>query len=189
MHISNRESCSAWDLDHEKVENCVKANKFLSFKSIELKFHSWLSNCIIVGVVQLLSCNHMDCSTPGFPVPHCLPEFAQTYVHWVSDSFHLIISSSVTPFFSCPQISPASGSFPISCLFTSGDQSIGTSTSVPPMNIQDWFPLGWTGWISLQSTGLWRVSSSTTVQKHQFFRDQPSLWSSSQNRTIIALWL
>ena len=84
------------------------------------------------------------------------------------------ISSSVIPFSSCPQSFPASGKdcphFQMSQLFTSGDQSIGVSTSasVLPMNIQNWSPLGWTGWISLQSNGLSRVFSNTTVQKHQF---------------------
>ena len=78
---------------------------------------------------------------------------------------HPTISSSVIPFFSCPQSFPASGSFPMSQLSTSGGQSIGVSasTSVPPMNTQDWFSLGWTGWISLQSKGLSRVFSNTTV--------------------------
>ena len=84
---------------------------------------------------------------------------------------HPSISSSVFPFSSCPQSFPASGSFQMSQLFTSGGQSFGVSasTSVLPMNTQDWSPLGWTGWISLQSKGLSRVFSSTTVQKHQFF--------------------
>ena len=84
---------------------------------------------------------------------------------------HPTISSSVTPFSSCPQSFPASGSFQVSQLFASGGQSIGVSASasVPPMNTQDWFPLGWTGWISWQSKGLSRVFSNTTVQKHQFF--------------------
>ena len=83
---------------------------------------------------------------------------------------HPTNSSSVIPFSSCPQSFPASGSFQMSQFFTSGDQSIGVSasTSVLLMNIQDWFPLGWTGWISLQSKGLSRVFSNTTVQKHQF---------------------
>ena len=82
---------------------------------------------------------------------------------------HPTISSSVIPFFSCPQSFPALGSFPVSQLFSSGSQSIGVSASgsVLPMNIQDWFPLGWTGWISLQSKGLSRVFSNTTVRKHQ----------------------
>ena len=84
---------------------------------------------------------------------------------------HPTISSSVVPFSSCPQSFPASGSFPMSQLFASGGQSIGVSasTSVLPMNTQDWSPLGWTGWISLQSKGLSRVFSNTTVQEHQFF--------------------
>jgi len=90
---------------------------------------------------------------------------------------HSTISSSVIPFSSCLQSFPASGSFQMSQLFSSGGQSIGVSasTSVPPMNTQDWSPLGWTGGISLQSKGLSRVFSNTTVQKHQFFGAQPSL--------------
>ena len=90
---------------------------------------------------------------------------------------HPTISSSVVPFSSCPQSFPASGSFPTSQLFASGGQSTGVSASasVLPMNTQDWSPLGWTGWISLQSKGLSRVFSNTTVQKHQFFGAQLSL--------------
>ena len=87
------------------------------------------------------------------------------------------VSSSAVPFSSCPQSFPASGSFQMSQLIASGGQSIGVSasTSVLPMNIQDWFPLGWTGWISLQSKGLSRVFSNSAVQKHQFFSAQLSL--------------
>ena len=90
---------------------------------------------------------------------------------------HPTISSSVVPFSSCLQSFPVSGSFPMSQFFTSGGQSFGAlaSVSVLLMNNQDWFPLGWTGWISLQSKGLSRVFSNTTVQKHQFFRTQLSL--------------
>jgi len=90
---------------------------------------------------------------------------------------HPTISSSVVPFSSCPQSFPASGSFPMSQLFASGGQSIGVSpsTSVLPMNTQDWSPSEWTGWISLQSKGLSRVFSNTTVQKHQLFGAQLSL--------------
>ena len=90
---------------------------------------------------------------------------------------HPAISSSVIPISSCPQSSPTSGSFQTSQLFTSGGQSIGVSASasVLPTNTQDWSPLGWTGWISLQSKGLSRVFSSTTVQKHQFLGAQLSL--------------
>ena len=87
------------------------------------------------------------------------------------------ISSSVVPFSSCPQSLPASESFPMSQFFAWGGQSTGVSasTSVLPMNIQDWSPLEWTGWITLQSKGLSRVFSNTTVQKHQFFGAQLSL--------------
>ena len=90
---------------------------------------------------------------------------------------HPKISSSVVPFSSCPQSFPASGSSPMSELFASGGQGIGASasTSVLPMNTQDWSPLGWTGWISLQPRRLSRVFSNTTVQKHQFFGAQLSL--------------
>ena len=92
---------------------------------------------------------------------------------------HPTVSFSVVPFSSCLQSFPASGSFPMSQLFSSGSQSIGVSasTSILPMNIQDWFPLGWTGWISLQSKGLSRVFSNTTVHKYQFFATQLSFLS------------
>ena len=98
---------------------------------------------------------------------------------------HPAISSSVVPFSSCPQSLPASESFPMSQLFTWGGQSIGVSasTSVLPMNIQDWSPWGWTGWISLQSKTLSRVFSNTTVQKHQFFGAQLSSQSNSHIHT------
>ena len=98
---------------------------------------------------------------------------------------HTTIWSSVIPFSSCLQSFPTSGSFQTSQFFTSGGQSIGVSasTSVFPMNTQDWSPLGWTGWISLQSKGLSRVFSNTTVQKHQFFGAQLSLESNSHIHT------
>ena len=98
---------------------------------------------------------------------------------------HPTISSFVVPFSSFLQSFPASGSFPTSQLFASGGQSIGVSASasVLPMNIQDWFPLGWTGWISLQSKELSRVFSNITVQKHQFFGTQLSLQSNSHIHT------
>ena len=98
---------------------------------------------------------------------------------------HLTISFSVIPVSSCLQSFPASGSFQMSPFFPSDGQSIGfsASASVLPINIQDWFPLGWTGWISLQSKGLSRVFSNTSVQKHQFFDAQLSLWSNSHIHT------
>ena len=99
---------------------------------------------------------------------------------------HPAISFSVVPFSSCPQSFPASRSFQISQLFASGGQSVGVSasTSVLPMNTQDWSPLGWTGWISLQSKGVLRVFSNTTVQKHQFFSAQLSSQSNSHIHTV-----
>ena len=98
---------------------------------------------------------------------------------------HPAISSSIVPFSSCPQSLPASKSFPMSQLFTWGGQSIGVSSSasVLPMNIQDWFPLGWTGWISLQFKGFSRVFSNTILQKHQFFGTQLSSQSNSHIHT------
>ena len=101
----------------------------------------------------------MECSTPGFPVHHQFPEFTQTHVHWVGDALQPFYPLS-SPSLPAPNLSPASGPFQMSQLFTSGGQSIGVSasTSVLPMSIQDWFPLGLTGWIS-------RFFSITTVQK------------------------
>ena len=98
---------------------------------------------------------------------------------------HPTIWSSVIPFSSCPQSLPESGSFPVSQFFASSGQSIGVSASasVLPMNTQDWSPLGWTGWISLQSKGLSRVFSNTTVQKHHFFGTQLSLQSNCHIHT------
>ena len=98
---------------------------------------------------------------------------------------HPTISTSVLSFSSLLLSFPVLGSFPMSQFFAPGGQSIGASgsASVFPMNIQDWFPLGWTGWISLQSKGLSRVFSDTTVQNHQFLVTQPSLWSNSHIHT------
>ena len=129
-------------------------------------------------------CDPMDCSTPRLPCPSPTPG---AYSNSCPSSrwCHPTISSSVVPFSSCLQSFPASGSFSIqSQFFTSGGQSIGVSASasVLPMNIQDWFPLGLTGLISLKSKGLSRVFSNITVQKHQFFGTQ---LSSQSNCNII----
>ena len=99
--------------------------------------------------------------------------------------YHPAISSSVIPFSSCPQSLPASWSFPVSQLFTSGGQSIGVSASASdlPMNTEDWSLLGWTGWISLQSKGLSRIFCNTLVQKHPFFSTQLSSQSNSHIHT------
>ena len=116
--------------------------------------------------VQL--CDPMDCSLPGFPVLHGLPELVQTHVHWLGDAIQPSYPL-LPPFSSCPQSFPVSESFPISRLFASGGQSIGASASVLPMNILGWFPLGLTGLIPLLFKGLSRVISSTLVRKHHFF--------------------
>ena len=120
-------------------------------------------------------CDLMDCST-RLSCPSPTPGACSNSCP-LSRWCHPTISSSVIPFFFCLQSFPAAGSFPMSQLFVSGGQSIGVSasTSVLLMNIQDWFPLGWTGWTSSQSKGLSRVFSNTTVQKHQSFSAQLSL--------------
>ena len=142
---------------------------------------TWTLREDVVAVVQSFNhvrlCNPMDCSISGFPVLHHLPELAQTHVYWVCDAVQP--SHSIVTFSSCLQSFLASGSFPMSRLLASGGQSIGALASVLPMNIQGLFALGWTGWISLQSKGLSRAFSNTTVRKHQFFGAQPSLWSNS----------
>ena len=145
--------------------------------------------CCSVAQLCLTSCNTMDSSTPGFLVHHYIKKMAKkkkkkdgsmdmSPFRW---RWYPNILSSVVRFFSCLQSFPASGSFPLKSVFRSCGQSIGvsTSTSVLPMNIQDWFPSGLTGLISLQSQGLSRVYSNTTVQKNQFFGTQLSLWSNS----------
>ena len=116
----------------------------------------------------------MDCSTPGFPALHHLPESAQIHVHWVSDAIQP--SHLLSPYFSFRlQSFPASGCFQMSQLFTSSGQGFIASAlaSVFPVSIQGWFPLGLTGLISLQFKGLSKVFSSTIIQKHQFFGAQP----------------
>ena len=131
-------------------------------------------------------CNPMNYSMPGPPCPLPTP---RVYPNSCPSSqwCHPAISFPVIPFSSCPQSLPASGAFPVSQLFISGGQSTGAlaSASVLPVNTQDWSPLGWTGWISLQSKGLSRVFSNTTVQKHQFFGAQLS----SQSNSHIPTWL
>ena len=149
-------------------------------------FRSLLLGCFVQNPPSLLQspskfCFHcccsvakscVDCSTSGFPILHYLQVCSDLCP--LSQWCHPAISSSVALITSCLQSLPASGSFPMSQLFASGGQSIkaSASASVLPMNIQDWFPLGLTGLIPLQSKGLSRVFSNTTVQKHQFFGAQ-----------------
>ena len=137
-------------------------------------------------------CNPMDCSTPGLLVHHQLPESTQTHVHCVSDAIQpSTISSSVVPFSSCLQSFPALAFFQMSQFFSSSGQIIGVlaSTSVPPMNTQDWSPSGWTGWISFQSKGLSRLlqhhkSKVSIIQCLAFFRVQLSNPYMTTEKTI-----
>ena len=130
-------------------------------------------------------CDPTNCSRLDLPVHHQLPVYSNSCP--LSQWGHPAISSSVIPFSSHLQSFPASGSFQMGLLFTSVGQSIGASvsTSVLPMNIHSWFPVGLTGLIILLSKGLSRGFSSTTVWKHQFFCAQPSLWSDAH----ICTWL
>ena len=130
--------------------------------NISVQFSSVAQSCPTL-------CDPMNCSTPDLPVHYQLLEFTQTQVHSVGDAIQP--SHPVIPFSSCPQSLPASESSPMSQLFPWGGQSTGVSTlaSFFPKNTQDWSPLEWTVWISLQSKGLSRVFSNTTVQKHHMF--------------------
>ena len=151
----------------------------------------WNKVVCSITVFCLTLCSPIDCSMPGFPVPYYLLEFAQIHIRWVDDPiqpFHPL----VTLFSSCLQSFSASGSFPVSQLFSSDGQNIWASL-VLPMNTRGFVPLGLTGLISLLSKGLSRVFSSTIVQKHQFLASQPPLWSSSHIYTWLLekpyLWL
>ena len=165
-----------------KISNYLKACSANYFSPEHGVPHSWSPPRTPFGgcrrsverqfAVQSLSrvwlCKSMDCNTTGFPVLHHLLELAQTHVHWVGDAIqpsYPLSSPSPHAFY----LSQHQGLFKwVSSSYPRG-QSIGASASVLPMNIQDWFSLGWTGCISLQSKGLSRVFSNTTVQKHQFF--------------------
>ena len=135
-----------------------------------------------LSLVQLFATHESQYARP--PCPSSTPGVYSNSCP-LSRWCHPAILSSVIPFSSCPQSLPASESFPMSQLFAWGGQSIGVSAlaSFLPMNTQNWSPLGWTGWISLQSKGLSRVFSNTTVQKHQFFGAQLSSQSNSHIRT------
>ena len=166
------------------------------FPSIREKHHFFSESVLHISSVQFSSVHFsrsvVSDSLPPHESQHTRPPCPPPSPRVHSDSCpsspwcHPAISSSVIPFSSCLQSFPASGSFPVSQLFASGGQSIGASASasVLPMNIQDWFPLEWTCWISLLSQGLSRVFSNTTVQKHQFFSAHLSLWSNSSHLYI-----
>ena len=162
-------------MNFEKIwKNCdsQEENIIPEINILSVQFSSVTQSCTTL-------CDPMNRSMPGLPVHHSnsCPS---------SQWYHPAISSSVVPFSSCPQSLPASKSFPTSQVLAWGGQSIGVSASasVLPMNTQDWSPLEWTGWISLQSMGLSRVFSNTTVQKHQFLIAQLS----SQFNSHIHTW-
>ena len=150
--------------------------KLLSALKLSVKFSSVAQSCLNLRLHELQQAR--------LPCPSPILEACSDSCP-LSRWFHPTISSSVALYSFCFQSFPASGSFLRSQLFTSGSQSIGASAlaSVLPMNIQDWFPLELTGLISSQSKGLSRVFSNTTVQKHQFFSAQFSLWSNCHNHT------
>ena len=151
-------------------------HSFIKFTSVQ--FSSVAQSCPTL-------CDPMNRSTPGLPVHHQLPPRVHSDSRPSSQWCHPAISSSVIPFSSCPQSLPASESFPMSQLFTWGGQSTGVSAlaSVLPKKSQGWSPSVWIGWIALQSKGLSRVFSNTTVQNHQFFGAQPSSQSNSHIHT------
>ena len=154
------------------ISAVLQSNLYLPFISVQF-------SCSIVS--DSLRPHESQHARPPCPWP--TPR-VHSNSHPSSQWCHPAISSSVVPF-SCPQSLPASESFPMSQLFAWGGQSTGVSAwaSVLPKNTQDWFPLEWTGWISLQSKGLSRVFSNTTLQKHQFFSAQPSSQSNSHIHT------
>ena len=144
-----------------------------------------LKNFCSVTKLKLQSptlCNHMDCNRQGFPLFHHLLELVQTPVHWVDDAFNHIMFC--LPFY-CPQSLPASGSFSMSWIFASGCQSIRASAlvSLLPVNIQDWFSLGWTGWISLQSQGTLKSLLQNHSSKASILWCSTLLWFTSHLRT------
>ena len=143
-------------------------------KGIDQKLHSLYQFSSVTQSCPTL-CDPMDCSTPGLPVHHQLPELTQTHVHRVSEAIHHLILCH--PLLLPPSIFPSIRVFSNESLLHIRWPKYGASVSasVLPMNIQDWSPLGWTGCISLQSKGLSRVFSNTTVQKHQLFGAQLSL--------------
>ena len=165
---------------------CRSLLQWTTFCQLEVMCNISRSTHEFSSVAQLYPtlCDPMDCSTPRPPCPSLTPGVYSNLCP-LSRWYHPTILSSAISFSSCLQSFPASGSFSMSQFFTWRGQSIGVtaSASVLPVNIQDWFPLGWTGWISLQSKGLSRVFSNTTVQKHQFFGAQLSLYSNSHIHT------
>ena len=172
-----------------KQPRCPSADEWIRklWYIYTMEYSIQLSRSVMSNSLQPHGLQHARPPCPS-PTPGVYPNLSP-----LSQWCHPTISSFVVPFSSRLQSFPASGSFPISQLFTSGGQSYGASASVLPMNIQNWFPFGLTGLISLQSKGLSRVFSNTTVQKHQFFSTQLSLWSNPHIHTWVLekslLWL
>ena len=179
---------------HGAKESGTQISNQTTTKKCLLHQPDWKNSCFLGQWLQFslvhfrrsvasMLCDPMDCSKPGFPVHHQLPELAQTHVHWVGDAIQPSdpLLSLSPPAFNLS----ASGSFQMSQFFASGDQSTGASVLaiVLPMTTQDWSPLEWIGLISLQSKGLSRVFSNTTVQKHRFFSTQLSLQLNSHIHT------
>ena len=162
------------DCSHEIKRRLLLGKKIMTSNTSVQFSHSVMSDSLRPHELQ-----HARPPCPS-PTPRVHPNSCAS-----SQWCHPAISSSGVPFSSCPRSLPASESFPMSQLFTWGSQSIGVSASasVFPMSTQDWSPLAWTGWISLQTKGLARDFSSTTVQKHQFFGAQPSSQSNSHIHT------
>ena len=179
----------------------VRSIEFLSFRSIEflsfiVPIFAWnvplvsqvfLKRSLVFPILfsSVQSLGHVRLFATPWTASLCIINSWELASYPYSQWCHSTISSSIVTFSSCLQSFPASGSFQMSWFFASGAQSIGfsASASVLPMNIQDWFPLGCTRWISLQSKGLSRVFSNTTVQKHRFFGPQLSLESNSHIHT------
>ena len=162
----------------ESNESHAECGKFYGTKGLEESSRLNISS-VVFNSLQPHELQHSRLPCPS-PV-HGACSNSRPLSWWC----HPTILSSIVSFSSCLQSCSASGSFQMSQFFSSGAQNIGVSASasVLSINIQDWFPLGWTGWISLQSKGLSRVFSNTTVQKHQFFSTQFSLWSNSHTHT------
>ena len=184
----NRHFCKEDIIDeqkaHEKMLNIANYQRNANQNSNEVPPHTdrnQFSCSVVSDSLQPYGLQHARLPCPS-PTPRACSNSCLS-----SQWCHPTISSSVVPFSSCPQSFPESGSFPVSQFFTSGGQSTGVSASgsVLPKNTQGWSPSEWTGWISLQSKGLSRVFSNTTVQKHQFFGAQLS----SQSNSHIHTWL
>ena len=159
----------------------IKHIIYYCITNLETELNIWVEVTFSVSVsVQFIQswmtlCNPMNRSTPGLPIHHQLQEFIQTHIHWFGDAIQPSYPL-LSPSHPAPNPSQHKNLFQwVNSAWGGQSTGVSASTSVLPINTQDWSPLGWTGWISLQSKGLSRVFSNTTVQKHQFFCAQLSL--------------